>query len=501
MDRSDDFQQRPLRVDEDTPGAPIEKMAGGRRRAPAVLPMRQQAGRMPPQALDVERTVLAAVLTDAEACARATALLRPEVFYEPRHAAVFAAVEAVFASGSAVDIITVRAELERRGEARLGGPYLAEISTRWGDPANVEYHGRILQEKAMVRRLITALTGIVGRAFDPAEDPFDLVDAAAQSVTSIAFDVGAARADTHVRHAVAEALLRTDEWRAGESTEFAPSGFYSLDRTTGGLPVGELTTLAAMTGAGKTSLLAQSVRAVALAEMAAVRRGKREVPRPIVVFSAEMSREQIVHRMAAGMTGLNLRVLRAGKADPAEYDAFDRALGQIATFPLHVDDEPQPSFTHIAARLTQVAIPAGGEIAYVGVDYDEKLQTEGQTEELRVSAIAQGLKNTAKRFRCPVLALSQYSRSANHREFPSNDWLRYSGKKEHESAQIIHWMYPHYWAEKGFADDSIKGYDPGRPERGRLVVTKNRFGPTGHIALDFHPTTTSFIDPLEPSSP
>src|SRR5690606_2088262 len=159
------------------------------------------------------------------------------------------------------------------------------------------------------------------------------------------------------------------------------------------------------------------IRALALAERS------KPAPAPVIVFSAEMSREQIAHRAAAGLARVNLRDLRGGHADEAAYDRFHHALGVIAGLESHVDDEPPPTFAHIAARLQQLrqtARKAEGRIALVAVDYDEKIDAEGESEELRVSAIARGLKDLAKRFAAPVLALSQYSRKANHREAPSN---------------------------------------------------------------------------------
>ena len=509
MSESDDFQQRPIRIDEGTPGVPIEEMSGGRRRSLNVLPMSQQAGRMPPQATEVEQSVLGAMLVDAEACARAVALLGPDEFYEPRHALVFGAAEELFASGRPVDLVTLTEELKRRGDYdRVGGYYLTELTTHGWTAANVEYHARIVSEKALLRRFITAMTGAVGRAFDPTTDPFELLDRAARDVSDLVLGV-ARGGDTHVRHAVAEALVRVEDWRAGRATDYAPSGFWGLDQRTGGLPVGEVTTLAAMTGAGKTALLGWSVRSVALAEVAAVRAGRRAAPRPVVVFSAEMSREQIAHRIASGIAGLDLNDLRSGRATEAEYRRYDAALGQLAGLEVHVDDEPEPTFTHIAARLTEVLTRAraargdadadGPELALVGVDYDEKIHTEGRTEELRVSAIAQGLKVVAKRFRCPVLALSQYGRKEGmHRKRPDNSWLRYSGKKEQEAAQIIHWIWPRYWVDKGYSADSVYGYDAARPDRGYLFVSKNRQGAGADVALDFHPPTVSFRDPNEP---
>lgn len=499
-----DFDQPPFRPDD---GVPIERMAGGTRRALDVLPVRQQAGRMPPQATDIEQAVLGAMLVDAQALTTAVSLLAPDQFYEPRHGRIFDAAEELFASGRPVDLITLSEELKRRGHLDgIGGAYLTELTALVASAANVEYHARILAEKAMRRRLITTLTRVVGEAWDETEDIFDLLDGAGRAVNDISFGVGGARSDVHVRHAVASALVRVQDWRAGETTDFAPSGVWSLDRRNGGFPVSELTTLAAFSGMGKTALMGACVANVCNGELARSQ-ASGQPPAPAVVFSCEMTAEQLVHRMASQRTGLDLRHLRSGDATEAEFRAYETALGEIAALPLHVDDEPAPTFTHIAARLEQVRQTAPeGRFAVVAVDYDEKVDPNdphARTEELRVSAIARGLKNTAKRFACAVLALKQYKKVQNPwSRLPDDEWLRYSGKTEQESAMILHWVWPDYWVRKGLVSEAdaatIAGYDPGNPDRGVLLVTKARFGTPGPIRLDFTPETVSFRDPAEP---
>ena len=449
----------------------------------------------PDHIADVEAQALSAALADDVACATLVAMVRPESYSRADHCRLAAVVERLFSEGSPVNLSTV---------AAAGAPRDAvlRVTEAFGAPSNVGYFGLLVLEAHMARTTRDALARALAeaeRAVAGEADVFDVVDAAQARLSSLVLDAAAgARADTHVRHAVAEALVRVGEWEEGVSSDFAPSGFYTLDATAGGLPVGELTTLAAHTGAGKTALLGQAARTVALSEVSAAEAGRRERPRPVVLFSAEMSREQLVHRMASGLSGLDLRALRTGRAPEAAYREYSRALGRLAALEIHVDDAPSPTLSHVAARLTAVAARAG-EPCFVGVDYDEKVATEGATEELRVSAIARGLKDVAKRYRVPVVALSQYGRKADmHRKVPTNDWLRYSGKKEQESALIVHWMWPRYWTDKGFADDAVARFDPARPDRGWLVVSKNRFGGTGDIPLDFHPQTVTFRDPGEP---
>ena len=131
------------------------------------------------------------------------------------------------------------------------------------------------------------------------------------------------------------------------------------------------------------------------------------------------------------------------------------------------------------------------------IDYDERVDAEGDSEELRVGAVAKGLKRIAKVLGVPVICISQYSRQAGKPSWPDDSWLRYSGKKEQEAALILHWYWPHFWTKKGYSPDNIPMY---RSEKhGYLIVSKNRFGNTGHVDLMFEPSQARFSDPREPS--
>ncbi|MEM0962191.1 MAG: replicative DNA helicase [Bacteroidota bacterium] len=248
----DDFAQRPLRIDEDTPGVPIEKMAGGKRRPLNVLPMQQQAGRMPPQATDVEQSVLGAMLIEREAIPKAIEILPADAFYEPRHQRIFEAVEALFERGNPVDLITLTEELKRRGDYDgIGGYYLTELTTRVASAANVEYHARIIAEKSLLRKLITTMTGVVGQAFDPTTDAFDLLDNAEREIFQISesqLRKGAVDMNSVV-HATMQ-HLESIHGREGGITG-VPSGFTALDAMTGGWQPSDMIIIAARPSMGK----------------------------------------------------------------------------------------------------------------------------------------------------------------------------------------------------------------------------------------------------------
>lgn len=438
-----------------------------------------------PQAVELEREVLGACMMDEVACAQAIQLLDPGHFYDRRHRATFETIQRLFSEGTPVNLVTVTQHTKD-----LSASYATDLLDAVASTANVEHHSLIITEKWITREASRLLSGSARAMLHGERDVFDLLESLQHELSNLL--VGRKR-ETHIRHAVEEAMQRLTEWREGEATDFAPSGFYSIDWKFGGYPVGELTTFAAQSGAGKTSFIAQSIAAQALRE------AMRDDPRAVLLFSCEMSAEQIAHRIASNWSRADLTVIRSGKASAEAYEVYSDNLVRLGTLPIHIDDEPAPTLSHIAARCQQVQLTDG--LAFVAIDYDEKVDSEGDTEELRVSTIAQGAKNLAKRFRVPVVSLSQYSKEAeNYYGVPSDRWLRYSGKKLQESALVLHWYWPGFWVEnKGVNPERIADYDERQHERGFVICTKNRFGPAGKARLDFYPRTTTFLDPSEPS--
>ena len=248
----DDFQQRPLRIDEDLPGVPLEKMAGAKRRPLNVLPMQQQAGRMPPQATEVEQSVLGAMLIEREAIPKAIEILPADAFYDPKHQRIYQAVEALFERGNPVDLITLTEELRRRGDYdAIGGYYLTELTTHVASAANVEYHARIIAEKSLLRKLITTMTGVVGQAFDPTTDAFDLLDNAEREIFQISesqLRKGAVDMNSVVHQTMQH--LESIHGREGGVTG-VPSGFSALDAMTGGWQPSDMVIVAARPSMGK----------------------------------------------------------------------------------------------------------------------------------------------------------------------------------------------------------------------------------------------------------
>ncbi len=430
----------------------------------------------------VEREVLSAALMDDMAAATVVALLRPEMFFASAHAEIFSEIERHITEGRRPDIATVQGALPHLGTV------FSDIVLAAGSTANAEYHSRLVQEGFFRREAIN-----VGRRLTAAlmqgEDVFAEIDTAQESLSNVALPSNSERL---LSDYVEKALQESARWRKGERTTFVATGLYSLDRRIGGYPVGVLTTVASHSGGGKTAFLVSSTAAYAR------RRPFVKNLYPPVVFSAEMPALQLVFRFASNEGELGHTDLMLGRGDDESFDKFDASVRKLEGLRVYVDDNPKPTLSRIRAIIRRVVLREGG-VGPIFVDYDEKVHTEGATEELRVAKIAEGLNQIAKEFSAAVIALSQYSRKASVPGWPDDSWLRYSGKKEQESGLILHWYWPHFWVRKGYKSEELKEYKG--EDSGRIIASKNRSGPTGDFDMTFDAEKSRFYDPGEPSAP
>jgi len=445
--------------------------------------------KIPPQATDVERYLLGSMLIDREALAIAVSILSPSDFYKADHRRIFKAIYDLFSESQEVDEIIVAEAMRESGSlASAGGvTYLSGLTADVGTPKNAENYARILREKTMLREAIDIGHELVQRGFDN-DDPFDVLGDASARISDVRLS---RRRSAYWDDFADDELEEIGRWESGKQTSFESFGLYSLDELVGGAPVGELTTIASHTGAGKTSLLTHIVLSYA-----------RRTPHltkkyPAVVFSAEMRNVDLFRRAYANEVKLDIGRLRfSSKAPKADYQRARDGVQKTRKYRIRVDDTSAPTLQHIRAELRRQEIEEGG-LGPVWVDYDEKVATEGATEELRVAAIAEGLKGIAKDFNIPVIALSQYSRQSSSPGWPKNSWLRYSGKKEQESALILHWYWPHYWTTEGYDEGQIPGYHS--ENLGYLIVSKNRHGRKGKTTARFYPAESRFEDPRDPA--
>ena len=301
---------------------------------------------------------------------------------------------------------------------------------------------------------------------------------------------------TPISDAAQYALTTVAEWKEGVTADRLAT-WPSVDDKIGGLEVGQMTVMAGFTSGFKTASL------VDLAKRVALRHEDEEVAIPL--FSAEMDAEDLTHRMAANISNVSKQTLRPDRngnvtATEEQFRAYEDALQEVSNLNIEVDEHPNPSYERMLSHCLQ--IQAEQEIAFVGFDYIEKMDESGDTEELRVSQIAQNLKALAKRLDVPVVTLSQYSRQHSpHTQLPQNHYLRYSGKIEQEAQTIIHWYYPKYFVDRGVDAGAVKKYDPQDEKAIYAVIGKNRETGIPNAKLHVNESTGRFLDKYDEDQP
>jgi replicative DNA helicase len=435
--------------------------------------------RRPPWSEDAEQAVLSAMLIDQDAILRATEHVDDTMFYREGHRRIFRAMVAISERGDVVDPLTLSDELERRGEldASGGKDYVGFLVDAAPTAANVEYHAKIVREKALLRRLIEASTEIVAEAFDARQTAGELLDHAESRIFEISQQRGR-EGFTRIKELLWPTMERIEALqRGGKSITGVPSGFTDLDELTSGFQPSDLIVVAARPSMGKTALVLN------IAQHAAIEHNV-----PIALFSLEMSKESLVQRMLTGEARVDAQKLRKGMLRDDDFPRLARAAGILAQAPIFIDDSP--GITLLEMRSAARRLRADSNIGLVVVDYLQLIQStsdaENRTQE--ISQISRSLKALAKELAVPVVALSQLSRATEQRtdKRPQLSDLRESGAIE-QDADLVMFIYRQEMYEGPTDKDgnSLEG-------RAEVIVGKQRNGPTGIVNLFFHKAYTRF---------
>jgi replicative DNA helicase len=435
--------------------------------------------RRPPWSEDAEQAVLSAMLIDQDAILRATEHVDDTMFYREGHRRIFRAMVAISERGDVVDPLTLSDELQRRGEldASGGKDYIGFLVDAVPTSANVEYHAKIVREKALLRRLIEASTDIVAEAFDARQTAGDLLDHAESRIFEISQQRGR-EGFTRIKELLWPTMERIEALqRGGKSITGVPSGFSDLDELTSGFQPSDLVVVAARPSMGKTAFILN------IAQHAAI-----EHNIPVALFSLEMSKESLVQRMLTGEARVDAQKLRKGMLRDDDFPRLARAAGILAQAPIFIDDSP--GITLLEMRSAARRLRADANIGLVVVDYLQLIQStvnaENRTQE--ISQISRSLKALAKELAVPVVALSQLSRATEQRtdKRPQLSDLRESGAIE-QDADLVMFIYRQEMYEGPTDKDgnSLEG-------RSEVIVGKQRNGPTGIVNLFFHKAYTRF---------
>ena len=432
-------------------------------------------GRTAPWSAEAEQAVLGAMLLDQDAALRAAEQLDDSMFYREGHRRLFRAMLALTERRVVIDHVTLREELMRRGELEsLGGvAYLAELIDSVPTAANLEFHARIVRDKAILRRLIESATSIITEAYDGSATAGDLLDSAESKIFQIVQQKGD-DGFTRIKEMLWPAMERIETLqKSGKAITGVPSGFIELDRLTSGFQPSELIVVAARPSMGKTAFCLN------VATNAAMER------QGVAVFSLEMSKEALVQRMLTAEARVDSQRVRQGQLRDTEYAQISRAAGHLSSCPIWIDDTPSLSLLEMRSKARR--LKAENDIKLVIVDYLQLMRSPEHAENRvqEISDISRSLKGLARELNIPVIALSQLSRASEQRggeRKPILSDLRDSGAIEQDADLVIFIHRPEYYDRE---DDLKKGV-------AEIMLSKNRNGPTGDVELRFRREYTRF---------
>ena len=441
-----------------------------------------------PQAVEIERVVLGALMVDSDAFSVVSELLKPETFYEPRHQKIYEAIRNMNMDERPVDIMTLNDELSKMGEIdKVGGvDYLMEISSQVASAAHVESHARILAEKYMQRQLIHFAGDIETKAYDSSVDVDELMQQAEGSLFQISqnnMKQDFTQVAPVVKNAV-EILQRAASNKGGLTG--IPTGYVGMDEITSGWQASDLVIIAGRPAMGKTSF------ALSIAKNVAVDYGV-----PIGFFSLEMNNVQLVNRLNSNVCEVSGRKILNGQLDPSDWERLDKRIGRLTDAPIYVDDTPGLSVFELRTKARRLVREKGVKI--IMIDYLQLMNANGMkfgSRQEEVSTISRSLKGLAKELNIPVLALSQLSRNVENREGlegkrPQLSDLRESGAIKQDADMVLFVHRPEYYHiyqdEKG---NDLHGM-------AQIIIAKHRKGSTGDVLLNFRGEFTRFQDPTE----
>ena len=436
-----------------------------------------ESAKVPPQSLDAEKSLLGAVLIDEEVIADVAELVAAHDFYDKQHQAIFAAMMRLYERHKPVDLLTLTDELKKKDELEVvgGSAYLTELTNYVPSAAHAQSYAEMVAEKAIRRRLIKASAEISELGFNEDTTTQEILEKAEAELFNVS-DQSLKQDLVSLESILTESFDRLEELHRNKGQlRGIRTGYRDLDNMTAGLQRSDLIILAARPAMGKTTLvtnLAYNVATIA--------------KQPVLFFSLEMSKEQLVDRMLSDASGVDSWNIRTGNLSDDDFAKLSEAMGEMAEAPIYIDDTPGLSVLEMRtkARRKHHEQPLG----LIIVDYLQLLQAAGNHQGNRVqevSEISRGLKLIARELNVPLIALSQLSRTVETRTppVPQLSDLRESGSIE-QDADIVSFIYrPGY-------------YEPDNPEVQNitdLIIAKHRNGPVGKVQLYFHPERLRFM--------
>ena len=446
-----------------------------------------EIGKLPPQAIELEESVVGALMIEKDAFASIADLLRPESFYSDQLRYIFEAVRALSAKDAPIDILSVAEQLKAMGllEQAGGVVRLSELTQRVASAAHLRYHAQIVAQKATARDLISMACQIEEKGYDETQDVDELMQEAEASIFEIS-QRSQKRDVTHIFPVITEAFERMQKASKNEGNiSGIPSGFTELDKITSGWQKSDLVIIAARPAMGKTAFVLSMAKNMAV-----------DFNIPVAIFSLEMSNVQLVNRLIMNVCEVEGSKIRNGRLSKAEWEKLENNISVLQNAPIYVDDTPGLSVFELRSKARKLV--KDKKIQIIIIDYLQLMNANGTnfgSREQEVSIISRTLKGLAKELDIPVIALSQLSRAVEKRDSSNSNVdgkkpllsdLRESGAIEQDADMVCFIHRPEYY----------KLYDDGNGKDlrglGQIIVAKHRNGATDEIWLRFIGKYTRF---------
>lgn len=436
--------------------------------------------RMPPQNVEAEQSVLGSLMIDKNAIIKIADLISPEDFYKDTHAKIFEAMLYLYESHEPIDLLSISNRLKETGHLEQvgGNSYLASLANTVPTAANIVHYTKIVEKKAILRKLIDNASQIVVNAYDEKNEVEDVLDEAERKIFAVSQKH--IRQDfTSVKPILEEAFDRIDELSKNKGKlRGVPTGFRDLDKLLSGLQESNLIILGARPSMGKSSFVMDIARQAAV-----------QAKVPVGIFSLEMSKGELIDRLICSQARVDLWKMRTGNlSSSGENDDFSRighAIGVLSEAPIFIDDTAGLNVMEMRTMARRLQSEHG--LGLIIIDYLQLIEGRSNVENRVqvVSEISRSLKGLARELRIPIIALSQLSRGVESREDqkPKLSDLRESGSIE-QDADVVMFIYREDFAKKNAEKTGIAN----------IIIAKHRNGPIGEIELYFKQEYTSFQD-------
>ena len=439
--------------------------------------------RVPPQNIEAEQSVLGAMLIEKEAIPKVMEILRD--FYREAHRVIFNAMLELYNKNEAVDMITVTEILKRDNKLEdVGGiAYVTSLANTVPTAANVTYHASIIEEKSILRQLVSVSTQIASMGYEANDDVKNIIDSAESKILEISNRKKTADF-TPINEIVLDSFKSIEALMGNKNgLTGLPTGFEDLDNLTSGLHGSDFIILAARPSMGKTAFALNVVQNVAI-------RAAKKVggaPKTVAFFSLEMSKEQLVQRMLCAEANIDSQRLRIGELRDEDWAMLINTADTLSSANIYIDDTAGITAMDMRSRARRLKAEHGLDL--IVVDYLQLMQGSGKKNnsgdrQQEVSEISRSLKALARELDVPVIALSQLSRSVEARQVkrPMLSDLRESGSLE-QDADIVAFLYREDYYNPETENKNIT----------ELIIAKHRNGPVDTVNLFFHKQYTKFV--------